>query len=459
MNTTSSVLNTYSRASLNSTERQAGLVGEMCVFQSGSNVIFKNCYASNTFANITALTAGLIIVSANVVVNITFDNVFYVNSSINVPFIANETLSSTNVMGLSPSSLCSKVFSVYDQNSTWYYSRLRIEQDFTNDSFCPPFTSLIPSTTIKTTLTPTSQETSLLPTTSPPSMSFPSTPATIQASLAPTLFQDTSHSPSITPSSFVPSTSAPFLCFYQVANCNLCPQNAALFDLTEGNVSCVFSQQQQDWMWKFTPYNGTITNNAEIVLSGNTTTFVEGSFSNNANLNFSSGSSFFVSGNFTQSTTGQIMFTFNPKQNNNNSSPLNVGGCVSINGNINLNLQTQPQQGTTNFQVISYNCTQQVNISSSQIQVIPNYNGSSCDTINSEASNSPGIIGVSLSSTLGNKCGGRISMALLLGLAIGIPCGVILIVGLSIGASIYNRKKTYAKKMRNLSNEMKAFSR
>ena len=115
------------------------------------------------------------------------------------------------------------------------------------------------------------------------------------------------------------------------------------------------------------------------------------------------------------------MFTFNPQQNNNKSSPLNVGGCVSINGDINLNLQTQPQQGTTNFQVISYNCSQQVNISSSQIQVNPNYNGSSCDTINSQTINQPGTLGVSLTSTLGNKCNGGNNLGLIIGISVGVP--------------------------------------
>ena len=162
------------------------------------------------------------------------------------------------------------------------------------------------------------------------------------------------------------------------------------------------------WKCQFeSPNNGTLTNTGEIVVIGNTTTLVEGNLNNNANLNISSGSSIVVSGNLTQTSGGQIVFTFNPQQNNNDkSSPLNVGGCVSINGNLNLNLETQPQQGTTNFELISFNCSQQVNISSSQIQVTPNYNGSSCDTINSQSINQQGSLGVSITSSLGNKCNG-----------------------------------------------------
>ena len=105
------------------------------------------------------------------------------------------------------------------------------------------------------------------------------------------------------------TTVSPVVCLYQVPNCHLCPQNAPLFDLTQGNVSCIFFQNE--WRWTFTPNNGTITNTGEIVLSGNTTTLVQGNFENNASLNISSGSALVVSGNFTQTSQAQIVFTFN----------------------------------------------------------------------------------------------------------------------------------------------------
>ena len=204
--------------------------------------------------------------------------------------------------------------------------------------------------------------------------------------------------------------------------------DAPLFDLNQGNVSCVFFQNE--WRWTFTPNNETLTNTGEIILSGNTTTLVQGNFENNANLNISSGSSLIISANLTQTSQGQIVFTFNPQQDNNKSSPLNVGGCVSINGNICLNLETQPQQGTTNFQIISYNCSQQVNISSSQIQVTPNYNGSSCDTINSQTINQPGTIGVSITSTIGNRCNGGKNLGVIIGLAVGVPVSTVIILAI-----------------------------
>ena len=250
---------------------------------------------------------------------------------------------------------------------------------------------------------------------------------------------------------FSPSTQTPLFCAYQVINCINCAQDAPLFDLTQGSVSCIFFQGE--WIWTFTPNNGTIINSGEIVVSGNTTTLVQGNFDNNANLNISSGSTVVIQGNFTQSSQSQIVFTFNPQQNN-KSTPLNVGGCVSINGNISLNLETQPQQGTTNFQVISYNCSQQVNISSSQIQVVPNYNGSSCDTINSQAINHPNSLAVSLTSSLGNKCNGGLSKGLVIGLAVGIPCGVVVVLGLIIGISLHVKDKKFRKELDKLGIEM-----
>ena len=62
-----------------------------------------------------------------------------------------------------------------------------------------------------------------------------------------------------------------------------------------------------------------------------------------------------------------------------------------------------------------------------EVQVIPNYNGSSCDTISSQAINQQGSLGISLTSTFGNKCNGGKNLGLIIGLSVGIPCGVGLI--------------------------------
>ena len=72
---------------------------------------------------------------------------------------------------------------------------------------------------------------------------------------------------------------------------------------------------------------------------------------------------------------------------------------------------------------------------SSQIQLKPNYNGSSCDTINSQAINQPNSLGVSITSTLGNKCnGGSAPLGVIIGLSVGVPCAclIVALVGLLI---------------------------
>ena len=226
-----------------------------------------------------------------------------------------------------------------------------------------------------------------------------------------------------TPTTQILPTPLPPSCYYQVPNCQNCSTNPPLVDLTQLNVSCSFIENQYLWIFQNKTSN-TITNSVTIILNGSTT---------------------FIQGNFIQTSNGNLVFVIS--SNNNKSSSLNVGGCVSINGNISLSLETQPQQGTTNFQIISYNCSQQVNISSSQIQVIPNYNGSSCDTINSQAIDQPNSLGLSITSTLGNKCNGGNNLGLIIGLAVGIPSGLIVIfaVSLAILKSKQNREVNAAK--------------
>ena len=87
----------------------------------------------------------------------------------------------------------------------------------------------------------------------------------------------------------------------------------------------------------------------------------------------------------------------------------------------------------------------------SQIQVNPNYNGSSCDTINSQSINQPNSLGISLTSTIGNKCNGGKKLGLIIGLAVGIPLFVIILVVSIISIMKYNQKK----RMETLRNDLK----
>ena len=428
---------------------------------------------------------------------IVFSNVYYSQNS-NVSAISNFPTDPTGLNGKS----CISIYNIFSTkfSSLWAGQRLKIEPDNspgTNYCCCAQgcptqtpttqfATTNIPTTRVSTTLTPTTNflttqfATTRLSTTETPTTNFPTTQQgstllstthnPIVASQAPlTTFYPTTMYPSTisittyqastvlsttqTPTSHFPQTILPFYCYYQVPNCQNCPQNPPQVDLNQVNISCVFCGGT--WNWNFySKTGGTITNNGELVFGENSTIFIQGSLNNNASLNISSSSSVIVQGNFSQGSGGQTVFTFNPQQNN-KSSPLNVGGCVSINGNVSLNLQTQPLQGTTNFQVISYNCSQQVNISSSQIQVIPNYNGSECDTINSQTINQPNSLGISLTSTIGNKCIGGKNLGLIIGLAVGIPCGIVLTLGISLAVRHYFRNKQFNQNIDSLGIEMK----
>ena len=422
-NYTSMISNSYSTANIPGTSKNGGIIGVLCLFQplSISYVYFS---ANITGGSQVGMVMGCVTGFSNV--TLTTSNLLFFNTSISAVGFENVNVT-VNGTALSCSSLWNTVNQSFSQ-SVWGGNRLKSEYQYSfgccNCTSGCPAGCLVPSysTQISSTQFQTSQiSTTFIPSSPTLSSLFPTSqiyttkapPSQFPSSFPP--------SPSITTSSLAQTTIAttftPFTCLYQVVNCQNCPLNAPLFDLTKGNLSCTFFVGV--WSWTFTPNNGTFINTGEIVVSGNTTTFVEGNLENNAKLNVSSGSTVVITGNFTQTSGGQIVFTFNPQQNK--SSPLNVGGCVSINGNISLNLQTQPQQGTTNFQVISYNCSQQVNISSSQIQVIPNYNGSSCDTINSQTINQPNSLGVSLTSTIGNKCNGGNNLGLIIGLVVGIP--------------------------------------
>ena len=208
----------------------------------------------------------------------------------------------------------------------------------------------------------------------------------------------------------------------------LCSKSSVV-NLNQLNVSC--SLIEATWIWIFkNKTSDTITNNVTITLNGSTT---------------------FIQGNFTQTSNGNLVVVIS--SNNNKSSSLNVSGCVQINGTISLNLQTQPQQGNSTFQIISYSCSQIANISNSQIQLNPNYKNSNCDSINSQTINNPDSVSVVLSSQLGNKCGG-VPLGLIIGLSVGIPC-VAITGGILIAVYLYKRKRNFKNNLAQMGNQMK----
>ena len=132
---------------------------------------------------------------------------------------------------------------------------------------------------------------------------------------------------------------------------------------------------------------------------------------------------------------------------------LQVGGCVKIDGNVSLNLQAQPQQGNSTLEIISYNCTSVANLSSSQIQLDPNYQQSSCDQISYQVINNPGSVSLLLSNQIGTKCGG-ISKGAIIGIATGIPVGLSAILGAVLAILRNKRKQKFDAQLENVGNEM-----
>ena len=203
---------------------------------------------------------------------------------------------------------------------------------------------------------------------------------------------------------------------------------------------------------------GSLENNANLRVESNSSIVVQGDLNNNAKLIVSlpsSASSYpvgvRVEGDLVESSDGVFVLVFNfdkKKRGASQTVAVNVTGYLHLNGTISLKLTSQPPQGSTTMTIISYNENQNANISSSQIQIVPNYNGSSCDTITSQVVNQQGSLGVAFTSILRNKCASGKNLGLMIDLSVGIPVGLALILGLSCSL-LQSEKKKIRKKHGN----------
>ena len=445
----------YSRATLVGSTGSVlgGLVGDLN-FNSGGIFLVHCSYTSFNFSGNAQMKGNVVGDVRGNVSSLFFTKVFFNNEN-GVTALGNGTPTFKNPTGYNCSSLWNNIQAVFDQNNAWTGSNLKSEYfsiygscSLLCSNGCSPTTTLLSTNFLTSSFPSSSPPTSTSPTVAPlaslsptnvqrsslPSSSTTNVPSSVSSTSPPSsppatreVLLTTLSVSSLSSTSFAPSV-FPFVCFYQVPNCTKCDPNPPQFDSTQVNVSCSLSSGV--WKWSFVAISGTVKNDHNLTVNS-TSTVIQGNLANGGQVEIIGNSSIFVEGNFTQNSQGQIVVTIDTSQNNNGSS-LNVGGCVSINGNISLNLETQPQQGTTNLQIISYNCSQQVNISSSQIQVIPNYNGSSCDTINSQTTNQPGSLGVSITSTLGNKCNGGNNLGLIIGISVGVPVATAIAVTVAV---------------------------
>ena len=181
-------------------------------------------------------------------------------------------------------------------------------------------------------------------------------------------------------------------CIYQVENCSYCNPNFTVnLNSSQLNVSCVFTSP--DWVWNFkNKTSNTIYLNSNLNLTSDSQTQKTAPFT--------------IEGDLVQSPNSTISISLNNA--NRNDYVLNVTGCVSLNGNLSLLLNERPlNENSVEYQLISYNCTQTISISDSQVDLVTNYNQSNCDTTSKLLNNRPNSLSVSLSTTLNNKCGSK----------------------------------------------------
>ena len=333
--------------------------------------------------------------------------------------------------GFESSDLTTNINQNYDQCNIWDGINLRSQYEYVPGTLPPgcPTPTNVPSTTPPSTTPPsttppsTTPPSTTPPSTNPPSTTTPSTNPPSTTTLS-TIVPSTTNSPStILPSttssttatsttlvssnnpsnqassSFPPSTSFPSnsTCFYNVLNCEKCGNNSIKVDLTQFEVSCAFVANK--WVYAFKNKTSDffyVTQNIEI---------------NNLN-----GETIYIDGNFDQLPGTVISFVLkilpivSLKRDVNDPSLL-VNGCVSLNGDIEIVLDERPiSDGDVSYNLISYNCSQQIKLSDSQVKLKTNYKDSQCDSISQKISNQQNTLSVSISSTLNKNCGGKISI-------------------------------------------------
>ena len=111
-------------------------------------------------------------------------------------------------------------------------------------------------------------------------------------------------------------------------------------------------------------------------------------------------------------------------------------GAFFLKGNISVDLNTRPQQGVMNFHLISFNCSQQT--PAPVINVAPNYNGSDCDTITTQGTSTSEGIAVTIISSFGVKCGGKVFR---LGIVIGLCVGVLLFAAIILLVVVFVKRR------------------
>eukprot|EP01091_Cochliopodium_minus_P010984 TRINITY_DN3035_c0_g2_i2.p2 TRINITY_DN3035_c0_g2~~TRINITY_DN3035_c0_g2_i2.p2 ORF type:complete len:344 (+),score=98.07 TRINITY_DN3035_c0_g2_i2:2326-3357(+) len=297
-----------------------------------------------------------------------FTNFFYLNT------YSPGLTSYSNVTGYDPTDLLRAINSSYEECNIWGLDRLRVEINNTNPPFCNATTSS--------------------PSTNSPSTVFHSTNPTVNPTLTSNVATSTLN---------VATSTSSLTCHYSVPDCSLCENGAVVIvNQNDFNVFCV-QLVDGSYTYLFSPKNSsTIVSNTEVSIASNGTTY--------------------FLGNFAQGSNGTLVFVISSSK----SGKLNVTGCVTLNGTINLVLSSKPTSSNTTYDIISFTCNETLQFNNSQIQVSKNYK--TCEKYKSSSNPSQSSLSVSISSLGG--CGANVG--LIVGLCIGLPALLIVTILLGI---------------------------
>ena len=197
--------------------------------------------------------------------------------------------------------------------------------------------------------------------------------------------------------SFLPSSSqiaSNKACYYNVPNCQNCENGNSIvqFDPNLFNISCILVSNK--WIYSFKNK----TSNT-IMISND--------------LIFEKQSVIYIDGNFNQDSSSKLIISISQQNNNNNNNNdsnidafINVNGCVSLNGNIDLILDERPSNNQDfEIDLISYNCSTLLTLSDSQVRLETNYPNDQCDSISKKLKNQPNTLSISISTSLNKNCG------------------------------------------------------
>ena len=312
-----------------------------------------------------------------------------------------------------------------------------------------PLSTSVPLTLSSSTTSPsTNPPTNLPTTTSSPTTSSPTTSPTISPTTSPTTSSPTNSPITILPSTNSPSTPPPSTtasttmsntmqtsvspstnasCIYNVPNCINCDQSISSIVSNQINVSCEINQGKWNWIFKNSTSN-------DFFLSSNISLGAPVSFDSNLVIE----------------TNASVILVFQNSQNS--SSPaIEVNGCVSIEGDLNLLIDFKVEQDE-NFDLIKYNCQQNAVLKNDDsVKLIYNRDQNSCLT--SKPKVTTNIISTTISSC------GKSNLGVIVGLSVGIPLLMVLIVATSLFIARKKQKREVKAFKSNLKgNEMKEWN-